>query len=179
MNPYFDYLSFCQRVNFANEVDPTTHRMEWHHTLPQCVYGDTDIGCYLTLKQHAIATALQTLNYEVNCLCPWHKQHIPQELWELCLPFYRVTSAAAAYRTHECRQTEYLKTVGHNVGVYAQTVYREENPEEYISMRQRGAETQHAQRWQCTVTGYITTPGPLSRYQKTRGIDVSNRKRVA
>jgi len=37
--------------------------------------------------------------------------------------------------------------------------------------REKGAHLQHLQRWMCTVTGYITTPAPLSRYQKARGID--------
>jgi hypothetical protein len=44
--------------------------------------------------------------------------------------------------------------------------------------REKGAHKQHLQRWMCTVTGYITTPAPLSRYQKARGIDPLNRVRV-
>lgn len=35
-----------------------------------------------------------------------------------------------------------------------------------------------AQKWQCLVTGHICNAGPLSRYQKARGIDTSLRKRV-
>lgn len=34
------------------------------------------------------------------------------------------------------------------------------------------------QKWQCTVTGYISTPAGLSNYQKKRGIPPHNRKRV-
>ena len=34
------------------------------------------------------------------------------------------------------------------------------------------------QRWQCLVTGHITTPGPLSRYQKARGIDTKLRVKL-
>lgn len=34
------------------------------------------------------------------------------------------------------------------------------------------------QKWKCTITGYISTPGPLTRYQKARGIDTSKRIRV-
>ena len=33
----------------------------------------------------------------------------------------------------------------------------------------------NSQKWQCTVTGKILPPGPLTGYQKTRGIDPSNR----
>jgi len=37
----------------------------------------------------------------------------------------------------------------------------------------------NTQLWACTITGYISTPGPLSRYQKARGIDPVNRRRLA
>jgi general stress protein YciG len=36
----------------------------------------------------------------------------------------------------------------------------------------------NAQRWQCTKTGYVSTPAGLSTYQKARGIDTSNRIRI-
>lgn len=31
------------------------------------------------------------------------------------------------------------------------------------------------QKWKCLETGYITTPGPLTRYQKSREIDITKR----
>ncbi len=34
------------------------------------------------------------------------------------------------------------------------------------------------QKWKCLETGYITTPGPLTRYQKSRGIDITKRIRI-
>jgi hypothetical protein len=37
----------------------------------------------------------------------------------------------------------------------------------------------NGQRWQCTVTKHITTPGALTHYQKARGIDPSNRIRLS
>jgi len=40
------------------------------------------------------------------------------------------------------------------------------------------AKKTNSQRWQCTVTGYISTPGPLTIYQKKRGIDSSNRIKI-
>ena len=33
------------------------------------------------------------------------------------------------------------------------------------------------QKWECTVTGKISAAGPLTGWQKARGIDVSNRVR--
>jgi hypothetical protein len=46
-----------------------------------------------------------------------------------------------------------------------------EKREKLIKGCKEGAKKQHAQRWMCKVTGYITTPAPLSSYQKARGID--------
>jgi hypothetical protein len=36
-----------------------------------------------------------------------------------------------------------------------------------------------SQKFQCTVTGFITNAGGLSMYQKARGIDTSNRVRLS
>ena len=42
----------------------------------------------------------------------------------------------------------------------------------------RGSANTNSQKWQCTVTGKISTPGPLTRYQRVRGVDPSNRIRI-
>jgi hypothetical protein len=36
----------------------------------------------------------------------------------------------------------------------------------------------NSQRWKCTVTGHVSTPGALTTFQKNRGIDTSNRIRI-
>jgi len=36
----------------------------------------------------------------------------------------------------------------------------------------------NSQKWKCTVTGFVSTPGPLTIYQRKRGIDPSNRIQV-
>lgn len=62
--------------------------MEWNHFLPQCIFGDQPIGHYLLLKQHAIASALQTLAFKKNCMCGWHKKFLPNVLLDLSWVFY-------------------------------------------------------------------------------------------
>jgi hypothetical protein len=37
----------------------------------------------------------------------------------------------------------------------------------------------NSQKWMCLETGFITTSGPLTNYQRKRGIDTSKRKRIA
>ena len=46
-----------------------------------------------------------------------------------------------------------------------------------IDARKGGLKT-NSQKWICLETGYISTPGPLSLYQKHRGIDISKRKKL-
>ena len=36
----------------------------------------------------------------------------------------------------------------------------------------------NSQRWQCTITGHISTPGALTTFQRNRNIDTSNRIRI-
>jgi len=36
----------------------------------------------------------------------------------------------------------------------------------------------NSQKWKCTTTGHITTPGPLTMYQKARNIDITNRIKI-
>ena len=48
-------------------------------------------------------------------------------------------------------------------------------PEQRIEINKKT----NSQRWMCLETGYITTAGPLTRYQKAKGIDPSKRKRIS
>ena len=46
-----------------------------------------------------------------------------------------------------------------------------------IDSRKGGLKT-NSQKWMCLETGHISTPGPLTLYQKHRGIDISKRKKL-
>ena len=45
--------------------------------------------------------------------------------------------------------------------------------------RSESARKANSQKFQCTVTGYITNAGGLAQYQRARGIDTSNRMRLS
>jgi hypothetical protein len=89
---YVAYVNKCVRDNWINDIDPHHYRMEWNHFLPKCVFDDWPIGHYLTLKQHAIASALQTLALQKNCMCGWHKKYLPEHLLNLAWPYYCYSS---------------------------------------------------------------------------------------
>jgi len=42
----------------------------------------------------------------------------------------------------------------------------------------KGGKSVNLQKWQCTRTGYISSPAGLSNYQRAKGIDTSNRIRI-
>jgi len=51
-------------------------------------------------------------------------------------------------------------------------------PEEHSKNSRKAGKTTSALRFKCLVTGHISTPGGLSRYQVARGIDTSLRTQV-
>jgi hypothetical protein len=59
-----------------------------------------------------------------------------------------------------------------NVGIYPQTI---EQKSEYGKM---GGKSVSSQVWECTITGFRTNAGSLSRYQMKREIETSNRIRI-
>lgn len=85
---YVYYVKKCERENYINDIDPAHYQMEFNHFWPKCIFGVWPVGQYLTLRQHAIATALQTLAFQRNCLCSWHKGYLPPKLLELAWPYF-------------------------------------------------------------------------------------------
>ena len=43
------------------------------------------------------------------------------------------------------------------------------------SISSKGGKITNSQKWRCLVTGYISSPGPLTCYQRARGIDTNQR----
>ena len=59
------------------------------------------MGQWLTLKQHAIASALQTLAFRENCMHGKHKSYIPAKLLELAWPFFCEASSEKIRKVNE------------------------------------------------------------------------------
>jgi hypothetical protein len=97
---YYAYLAWCEKDNWANYRDPNHDFMEWNHTLPQCIFGDQPVGQWLTIEQHAIASALQTLAFRKNCLCGWHIKWLPEEIRSETAFYHRKACKEAAKKSH-------------------------------------------------------------------------------
>jgi hypothetical protein len=97
MDSYWDlyvaYVAKCIKENKEQDIDPEHYEMEWNHFLPQCIFGDQPAGQYLLLRQHAIATALQTLAFKKNCMTGMMKKYLPSDLLELAWPYYGLASS--------------------------------------------------------------------------------------
>jgi hypothetical protein len=52
------------------------------------------------------------------------------------------------------------------------------SPEKMSEDGKKGGKALASQKWQCTETGYTSTAGGLTSYQKAKGIDTSNRIKV-
>lgn len=89
---YLAYLHACAEYNSATGRDPAHDEMEWNHRLPKAIFGEWAIGEWLLKRQHAIATALQTLAFKQCVLCGWHIEYLPEWLWEECRPIYQQRS---------------------------------------------------------------------------------------
>jgi hypothetical protein len=92
MDSYWDlyvaYVHHCVEYNKKHDIDPHHYEMEWNHFLPKCLFGDLPFGQWLTLRQHAIASALQTIAFEYRCMFGTHIAYLPERLWELAKPYY-------------------------------------------------------------------------------------------
>lgn len=102
---YYAYLAWCEKDNWANMRDPNHDYMEWNHTLPQCIFKGHGPGQWLTIEQHAIASALQTLAYNQKCLCGMHKEFLPIWLWDMCAPYY--SNSARKYQKAKSEKGEH------------------------------------------------------------------------
>ena len=60
----------------------------------------------------------------------------------------------------------------------AQKVWRNNKPDEYYESKKLASLAATKYRYQCTLTGHISTAGGLTRHQNNRGIDTSNRVRL-
>jgi len=49
----------------------------------------------------------------------------------------------------------------------------------YKTTHNNQAKVTNSQKWECLVTGKVLPPGPLSHWQKNRGIDTSLRRKVS
>ena len=152
----------------------------------------------LTLYQHWIAGVLQSEVLGKCCFAMIPKGALPPHLDELCTKWRQThTRSAWENRNDEERSLIGKKAADSKTLEQHQKLAQAMNTAHTTESRRlsaiKGAEhlTQKVkedrsraagkaatrQRWQCTVTGKVSCAAPLTRWQRARGIDPSNRVR--
>jgi hypothetical protein len=188
---YYGYLDGCRRFN--EESSTPEGGWEWHHILPQCLYGGSDPGVWLTFEQHAIASAYQTLAFDTNCLYGSHLPHLKDALRTLCREVRSRSTHSSPLQSERGKQNKGRKRVVPKTQAITEArkrnieVARQHKKPEHCAAGGRAAgprngKTAMAQRWRCKVTGKVTNAAALSRWQMARGIDhkdLNNREKLA
>jgi hypothetical protein len=134
------------------------------------------------IEDHAIHGVLQSEVFQHPCIYGWEAEYLDGELYDLCKKWH---SLKAVPMNSSPNMVEIRRKNGEKVGVHpnsyasrAKTLHMRakklnEHPN-MVEVRKRNNEI----KWMCLETGKISTAGPLSQYQKTRGIDTSKRARL-
>lgn len=204
MDSYWDlyvaYVHHCVEYNKKHDIDPHHYQMEWNHFLPKSIFGDWPIGHYLLLKQHAIASALQTLAFKRNCMFGWHKRHLPEPLLTLSWVHYGKISQEIGEergRKINAEKDELGRSVNAVKGsIVLHEIIHAEKDERGKSVRGvKAGELLHSEKdelgrsmvamrtnkqvWESTVDGFRSHSGGVALHNKSNGWDPSARIRIS
>ncbi len=85
----------------------------------------------------------------------------------------------SANKTPEQRRESGIKSQAGRTPEQRSEAIRKGHASKTPEQKSKGGKKSTSQRWQCTQTGHITNACALSRYQRARGIDTSNRIRIS
>jgi hypothetical protein len=166
-------LNYCER-------DPDFNVSKNNRFLPWRV-AEGEIGC-VPINQGDLC---QFLNQGTG---EWVLEEFLGEWW-----FAQTYTLCGSYMGGKTTSREQLQAMGrksariqieNKIGIYGWTEEQKRqrnikaNKAQSSEQRRQAAYAQHAQKWQCTVTGYISTAAGLSHYQRHKGIDTSNRTKI-
>ena len=200
-----EFVEGCLRYYAENYYEPGNsedgiwHRA--HYPVPKCLGGKSTI--LLLAQHHAVQGVLQSLEYETCCVGCWEGDYLSGQ-WEYLQPVYKAFKSILGVKNAErlnkektpdgksvnavkggrasresgegalCRTAEQMSEDGRIGG----TITKAKGLGIFAPGQQSaGGSVAARQRWQCTVTGKVSAAGPLTGWQKARGIDVSNRVR--
>ena len=173
-----DFVRHCQDRYFDHGITPTENA---HSPLPKCMGGTDTV--LLTRQDHAKHDVLQTECYGEGTLTAFYFRELVGTTWEnrarkaLSLTQSRGGKTQGKRNVESGMWLENCRKGGEVMGkINKETgqVYTITTPESL----KKGGKVTSSQKWKCLVTGHVSTPGPLSRYQNARGIDTSLRKRI-
>ena len=159
------------------ESIPSDQRWEEaHYPMPQCSgEGDT---VRLWSADHTVQGLLQSVELDHKC---FHHLAIKRDMLNLAKHYPEYLPLYEQLNSHFSKKQGKKggkKTAELKLGVHAPGMASKGGKIGGLKGGKIGSTTTNAQRWRCLVTGFISSSGPLSHYQKKRGIDTSLRERV-
>jgi hypothetical protein len=195
---YVLYLERCKTENYINDIDPNHYRMEWNHFWPKSIFGDWPVGQFLTLRQHAIASALQTLVFKEKCMCGWHKDYLPPNLLALAWPYFCEASRKTSSICHAKKDKNGKSLHGKRCAAIihanknkdgksllglangdANRINKIKDADGKSLNAVKGAAVVNSQVWQSTVDGFTSNAGAVAYHNKANGWPKDARVRIA
>jgi hypothetical protein len=140
MNLYYRYLEGCRNFNELNDLPEKG--WEWHHTLPQCLFGDQPFGLWLTKEQHAKASVLQSYAFGVCCVTGMMKKHLPAE-WHEAFRFWRAKPMIKLNKEKTPEERSRLGVLGINSPQLIASRYKENYSAERLEQRREWGRNSH------------------------------------
>ena len=179
-----DFVRHCQNRYFDLGLEPTE---EAHSPLPKCMGGTGVV--LLTRQDHAKHDVLQTECYGEGTLTPWYFKELIGTSWE-----QRAEKALSVRQSQSGKsggKACFDRKLGRNskeailkgietqrnkrLGMYDPNFHSAKNKS---ASGKKGCKVTNSQKWMCTVSGRISSPGPLTIIQRSLGIDPSNRIKI-
>jgi general stress protein YciG len=191
-----DWVNQCLIKYRYEPIPDEEHWEDAHYPIPSCEGGTETIK--LWSRDHAVHGVLQSESLGRPCLhgfrvktdreliSKFHPEYLPlYEKWYLehksragkvggsRVP-REAKSRGGRNQPMEVKKANFAKLTPEQRSEAGRKGGSNTPPE----IRRNSGLTATSQRWQCTVTGFITNAASLSRYQMKRGIDTSNRIRI-
>jgi len=162
-------------------------KTQTHHKIPRCRGGTDDPSnlVELTLYEHALIHALDFLEggVEFDCRNPFwavlqieepdlSSKVLQEKARRMSVKMKKANSGVPKSPEHREKLAQNLKNIANS---RRGKPGRKLSDEELTSFR---GSIKNQKRFRCTVTGFETTGGALTGYQKARGIDPSNRIQI-
>lgn len=183
------YYKVVENPHFANRAYQTSPKFYYIPTHEEAVHNgnrskELGVGVHgLTFEQRSqsgklggkLGGKVSGKNHKNNgtgifSLTPEQKSRHGKEVYKKGLAF--LSPEKIKKRTQKSNNTQRKR----KTGIYKFT--KEERKKNSSKGGKIASKIMNSQKWKCTITGFITNPGSLSRYQKARGIDTSNRIRI-
>jgi hypothetical protein len=177
-----EFVADCYLDYAARGLEPgNPEHGRWnkcHYPTPKCLGGTECI--WLLEEHHAIQGVLQSVEHKHPCVWTWERHYLTNQ-WAWLMPVYKYWFAQRGKiggQISRCSREHYVLAGGRNKGVRKRTGHKVGSAP--ASDLQRETTTRRniergKERWQCTLTGFISTDSGLTRYQRNRSIDTSNR----